>query len=1152
MATVTIIAASRGGQQQPLPHPDNLSQQKLREWVIQRGRPGGGGYRARGAGQQRQPEHPDTLSPEQIHEWIIHRGRPGGGGYGFIGTGLQRQQRQQEIFSPQRLRDCVSQRGAPGCVEAPALGASESAAAPGASESAAALGASESAANLGASESAAALGASASTATGPASAEALHTFTLDSGASRCFFRDCTTVTPLTTPIPVSLADPTGGPVVERASTVLPCLAFPSGSLSGLHLPSFSTNVWRCTCSRTGRHLATFIRQPGSSLYTLTTASTQVAASGQVAASSQVSASGQLAASCSCQERYFLLVVDDYSRYTTVFPLRSKADVTRVLIPWIHAACLQLCERFRRDLPVLRLHSDWGGEFSFGLLAEFCRDQGIVKTFMLPTSPHQNGIAEHRIGLVMELNLWPRVSLPETSPTLRWTGEVGDASAFRVWGALSLVHNTTASKLSPRTLRSAFLGFPTDAPPWQFYYPRSSHVFSSQDVTLDESVCFYRLHPHASYPVDPPPLVEPLEISSDSSGPAEGDDPAADDTSTTRHSPRFKTPPGFPPRPSSPPPQPATMDSVAGGASSRGAQTGGAGSGGAETGGADTGGAASPSGSGAVGDPTGGPGVGQPSRLETLSPQQIREWIVQRSHPGGRGYSVTAFGAAGAGGTGATGTGGAWATGAGAAGPGGACTRGIGVAGATGAGGAGGAVGGAEAAGPGGACTGGARAARAGGAAGARGASGGAGGTRAAGTGGAGATGAGAAGAASPGGARTIVTGAAGVGGAAGAPGATGAAGTGGAGAAGAGGAGGAVGTRDVGDRGTGGTGVIDGMGTVPRRPFFYPQPQSSLPPPVSALRQVLSLLSYTRLTPPLLCPPIDQSQPQLVPAPTPHTEVIESLTERREPETHASIPVCAHRVARPRPPAVPGTHGMALRPSSVPQRVVLPEPPASSLPHVPDPEFDLACATCPTVTCLLAIVVTDPNLESTAAFVLVTELVDFVARSRLDYVAGLVTKSESVCPPSVGGEHALGSDVLEDRLFELECLAVVLPRFASMLLCLEGDLDALDIPTPRSYAKAIVGEYSSQWQTAMDTEMASCKSTSTYVDEVPPLGANIVDGMWVFRVKRPPGSPPAFKARYVARGFSHRQGVDYFQNFPPTLKMTTLWVLLHVAAQRDY
>ncbi|CAI7815707.1 unnamed protein product [Closterium sp. NIES-53] len=86
----------------------------------------------------------------------------------------------------------------------------------------------------------------------------------------------------------------------------------------------------------------------------------------------------------------------------------------------------------------------------------------------------------------------------------------------------------------------------------------------------------------------------------------------------------------------------------------------------------------------------------------------------------------------------------------------------------------------------------------------------------------------------------------------------------------------------------------------------------------------------------------------------------------------------------------------------------------------------------------------------------------------------------------------------------------------------------------------------------MDAEMASWKSTGTYVDEVPPRGANIVSGMWIFRVKRPPGSPPAFKARYVARGFSQQQGVDFFQTFSPTPKMTTLRVLLHVAAQRDY
>ncbi|CAI7909037.1 unnamed protein product [Closterium sp. NIES-54] len=147
---------------------------------------------------------------------------------------------------------------------------------------------------------AAALGASESgTLPGTAPTQALHTFTLDSGASACFFRDSTTLTPLSTPVLVQLAHPSGGLVVARSSTVLSCPAVLSGSLSGLHLPSFSANlvstaalqdvmvttttpggqrVTICTCTRTGRHLATFTRRPGSSLYTLATEPPQVAAS----------------------------------------------------------------------------------------------------------------------------------------------------------------------------------------------------------------------------------------------------------------------------------------------------------------------------------------------------------------------------------------------------------------------------------------------------------------------------------------------------------------------------------------------------------------------------------------------------------------------------------------------------------------------------------------------------------------------------------------------------------------------------------------------------------------------------------------------------------------------------------------------------------
>ncbi|CAI7843204.1 unnamed protein product [Closterium sp. NIES-54] len=882
---------------------------------------------------------------------------------------------------------------------------------------AAALGACEAAA-LSASASAAP-GAGESALSGTASAPVFHTFTLDSGASRSFFRDRTTLTPLSRPVAVSLAHPSGGPVLASFSTVLPCPAAPSGTLSGLYVPSFSTNLV------SGADL----QDQGVDLFTPTTASSQVLAttSGLGPESLPPLPSGPTPTCVPCvegrqraaphssafppteaplqtlhiyvwgparvrgqgHERYFLLVVDDYSRYTTVFPLRSKGDVTEVLIDWIRAARLQLRESFGSDIPVLRLHSDRGGEFSSARLGAFCRARGICQTFTLPASPQENGIAERRIGMVMDvartsmihaaapdflwpfavqyeahqLNLQTRVSMPETSPTLRWTGKVGDASVFR-------------------------------------------------DVTFDESVPYYRLFPYRTAPLPPPPLflvpgpppvdplppqgpapsgvsqvdaVEPVEVAGDSGAGSGGAKPG----------------------------DAGSWGAEPGGAESWGAEPKGAEPGGAESGGAEPGGA-EPGCAKPGGEEPGGTGStcvasrSASSCRELLSPQELREWFARRwSRATGAGVTP---GAAGTGGVGA-----------------GVCP----------AGGTAGAAGGSGAAGP---------------------------------------AGVGAAGASGAPGARAAEGVSVG-----GSPDAGSSAGAG----VGAVGDGGAAGTSAA----AGGTcGVPAGSGDLARPwPYFVPL----LEQPVSPL-----------------------------PTPSPYTGPTGGLAERREPASRLASPVRAARTSgrapRQRPPAVPRTHQMALRPSTASQRVPLPSPPASSLPVLANPESDSLRASSPTVARLLSTIVTDPSLESAAASALVAEVVDFAACCRLDNAAGLVTESASVCPPSV------------------------------------GDPDAPDIPTPRSYAEAIEGPYSSQWQSAMDAEMASWKSTGTYVDEVPPPGANIVSGMWIFRVKRPPGSPPVFKARYVARGFSQRQGVDYFQTFSPTPKITTLRVLLHVAAQRDY
>ncbi|CAI7877705.1 unnamed protein product, partial [Closterium sp. NIES-54] len=316
---------------------------------------------------------------------------------------------------------------------------------------------------------AAALGASESALPGTAPAEALHTFTLDSSASRCFFRDSTTLTPLSAPVPLRLDDPSGGPILARSSTVLPCPAVPSGSLSGLHLPSFSTNlvsttalydamvttttpggqhVSICICTRTSRHLATFTRQPGSSLYQLTTEPPQVVAS------AQVSTSGPVAAPCSCcllthqtllwhhrlghpslpclHGMHSRLLVSGLPKSPPPLPpspappclpciegrqraaLHSSFPPTTSPLQTLHTGVwgparvsgqdlrLHLCERFREDLPILRLHSDRGGEFSSDLLQDFCRRKGILQSFTHPASLQKNGVAERRIGFVMEV------------------------------------------------------------------------------------------------------------------------------------------------------------------------------------------------------------------------------------------------------------------------------------------------------------------------------------------------------------------------------------------------------------------------------------------------------------------------------------------------------------------------------------------------------------------------------------------------------------------------------------------------------------------------------------------------------------------------------------------------------------------------------
>ncbi|CAI7772115.1 unnamed protein product [Closterium sp. NIES-54] len=764
-------------------------------------------------------------------------------------------------------------------------------------------------------------------------------------------------------------------------------------------PSGETAV--CVDGDTYAPLVTFTTEPGSGLYTLHTgpqgqqqqqllpptpvivprqvpASHQVAASPHVAMSGQVPVSGPVAASCSCRSLahptvlwhhrmghpslsrlrtisiqrlfldlprvlpslppslaplygpciLFLVVVDDYSRYTTVFPLAKKSDVNSTLIRWL------LTTADTRSRRVSCLHSN-----RKGLVMEIACTSMTHAHAPHFLRPYAVRYATH------QLNLWPRVSRPEVSPTSLWTGSPGDASRFCVWGCLELVRDTSADKISPRAVPCVFLGSLEDSSDYTFYHPPLHRFFDSRDICFDESVPYYVMYPCRNLPVPPPPL--------------------------------FLT--------SAPPPAPP---------------------------------------------------VQPPPLVQPPSPQSS-------SQP-------TADPAGASPGSGGAGVGAELVT------AGDSCLRGAGVSGAV------------------------------------------------------------------PGGATT---GAAGVG---------------------------ARGER-VGAAAAGATAPGGGAAELPQLEEQWSQPQQEQqqqppPPPVSGFR-TLGLPSPSPPSPPSSpvsgppLPPPDPS-PAVFPPPLPPLSPPLSHTwpSRRSPRARPLFPIPFIDIRT------------ALFRSSLPRLSpsVLPSPPESALTaSLSTLDTDYYRTYHPVLSLVFASLNTDLRASLSSVFALTAAVTEFASTRCLDYATSLVA-APPTSPLAVGGESALGCDALKDRQFELEFLASASPHLCAMLLAPEGDPDALDIPTPRTYAEVVSGPWASQWRAAMDSTMASYRSTGTYVDEVPPPGANVVDGMWIFRVKRPLGSPPVFKACYVARGFSQHEGVVFFQTFASTPKMTTLRVLLHVAAQRDY
>ncbi|KAJ0797294.1 putative RNA-directed DNA polymerase [Helianthus annuus] len=105
---------------------------------------------------------------------------------------------------------------------------------------------------------------------------------------------------------------------------------------------------------------------------------------------------------------------------------------------------------------------------------------------------------------------------------------------------------------------------------------------------------------------------------------------------------------------------------------------------------------------------------------------------------------------------------------------------------------------------------------------------------------------------------------------------------------------------------------------------------------------------------------------------------------------------------------------------------------------------------------------------------------------------------------------------------------------------------------PECYEEAMEDEHKREWVEAMQDEMNSLYENNTFELVKLPKGKRALKNKWVYKVKTEEHtSRPRYKARLVVKGFSQRKGIDFDEIFSPVVKMSSIRVILGLAASLD-
>ena len=213
-----------------------------------------------------------------------------------------------------------------------------------------------------------------------------------------------------------------------------------------------------------------------------------------------------------QYKYFITFIDDYSRFTSVYFLRSK-DEAFTAFQFFHAF---IQTQISSNIKILR--SDNGGEYTSHLFQEFMQENGILSQMSCASTPQQNRVAErknrHLLDVVHTLmlescmpsrfwcealstvvhliNCLPSHVLNNDSPFLRLFGKPPNYSNLRTFGCICYVHlsQQERTKLTAQSVKCAFLGCSSHQKGFLCYDPNLHRILVSRNVIFQENAYFF--------------------------------------------------------------------------------------------------------------------------------------------------------------------------------------------------------------------------------------------------------------------------------------------------------------------------------------------------------------------------------------------------------------------------------------------------------------------------------------------------------------------------------------------------------------------------------------------------------------------------------------------------------------------------------------